>query len=391
MNNKRLIEGMLIGLGAGAVAAYFSDPELGRIRRAAFANGARRVLANAAHEGKKSLEDSRNRLSGLAARCWAKNETESPSDCVLEQRIRSRIGRVVSHPRKIHVVCDGGTATLWGVVFQEEISELVRTVEATPGVKEVLDHLEIALPEDASMGEHDLIREARNQVKLNWSPAKRLLVGTTGAALALKGLRSKGFLGKALTAVGAGLAARSMMRNHLRANLAFGESSPGYELRKTIRINAPISDLFDFWTNPENYSKAFSHVAKIERLGENLYRWTMIGPAGIPIGWEGVITRTVPNTLVEWKSLPGSPVGNFGIVHFDPHYDASTSIDISMFYRPPAGILGKFFAELFGADAQQILNEDLKRLKYLFEKGALPDEQIGIASEEEELLKTATT
>lgn len=188
------------------------------------------------------------------------------------------------------------------------------------------------------------------------------------------------------------MAARSMMRNHLRANLAFGESSPGYELRKTIRINAPISDLFDFWTNPENYAKAFSHVAKIERLGENLFRWTMIGPAGIPIGWEGVITRTVPNTLVEWKSLPGSPVGNFGIVHFDPHYDASTRIDIRMFYRPPAGILGKFFAELFGADAQQILNEDLKRLKYLFEKGALPDEQIRAASEdEEELLKTATT
>ena len=390
MNNKRLIEGMLIGLGAGAVAAYFSDPELGQIRRTAFANGTRRVLAKAAQEGKKSLYDSRNRLSGLAVRCWANNESEPPSDCVLEQRIRSRIGRVVSHPRKIHVVCDGGTATLWGLVFQEEISELVRTVEATPGVKEVLDHLEICPAED-SLPEHDLIREARNQVKLNWSPAKRLLVVTAGAALAVQGLRRKGFLGKALTAVGAGLAARSMMRNHLRANLAFSESSPGYELRKTIRINAPISDLFDFWTNPENYSKAFSHVAKIERLGENLYRWTMIGPAGIPIGWEGVITRTVPNTLVEWKSLPGSPVGNFGIVHFDPHYDASTRIDIRMFYRPPAGILGKFFAELFGADAQQILNEDLKRLKYLFEKGALPDEQTRIASEEEELLKTATT
>jgi uncharacterized membrane protein/gas vesicle protein len=391
MDTKRLTKGMLIGLGAGAVTAYLTDPEFGRIRRAAFAKGAKRILAKAAREGKKSLYDSHNRLAGLAAQWRPHAESDPPSDEVLEQRIRSRIGRVVSHPRKIHVVCDGGTVTLWGMVPQDEISELVRTVEAIPGIKEVLDHLEICPPDEPSSTEHDLLRQARNQVKLNWSPAKRLLVGSAGAALALRGWQRSGILGKALTVIGAGLMVRSAMRNHLRANLAFSESSPGYELRKTIRINAPISDLFDFWTNPENYPKAFSHVAKIERLGENLYRWTMIGPAGIPIGWEGVITRAVSNTLVEWKSLPGSAIGNFGAVHFDPHYDASTRIEVRMFYRPPAGILGKFFAELFGADAQQILTQDLKRLKYLFENGELPHEQIKSINEEEDLLKTATT
>ena|SRR5215831_19328751 len=61
-------------------------------------------------------------------------------------------------------------------------------------------------------------------------------------------------------------------------------------------------------------------------------------------------------------------VKNFGVVHFDPHYDASTRIHIHMFYRPPAGILGRVFAEAFGADAGQVLDQDLKRLKYLFEK-----------------------
>lgn len=163
-----------------------------------------------------------------------------------------------------------------------------------------------------------------------------------------------------------------------------------FELEKTIRINAPISDLFDFWANPENYPKAFSHVAGIERLGENLYRWTITGPAGVPIGWEGVITRIVPNTLVEWKSLPGSAIGNFGVVHFDPNYDASTRINIRMFYRPPAGILGRFFAEILGADAGQILDQDLKRLKYLFENVAFVDKQKKMRSEESDLLKTAT-
>lgn len=167
-------------------------------------------------------------------------------------------------------------------------------------------------------------------------------------------------------------------------------SSAGFELVRTIRINAPISDLFDFWANPENYPKAFGHVARIERLGENLYRWTLNGPGGIPIGWEGMITRTVPNTLVEWKSLPGSAIGNFGMVRFDSNYDASTRIHIRMFYRPPAGILGRFFAELFGADPGKILDQDLRQLKYIFENGGFKGEQEE-ALGDAELLKTATT
>lgn len=384
MNTKRLIEGMFLGLCTGAVAAYFSDSKIGEIRRTAFAKGAKRILTKAAHEGKKSLEDSRNHLVGLLSQYTPKFQAEQASDRVLEERIRSRIGRVVSHPHKIHVVCQGGVATLWGIVPQEEISELVRVAEATPGVSEVLDHLEIGPAEEFATGQNNPLREARNEIRLNWSRSKRLLVGTTGAALALTGIRRKDWLGRALAVVGAGLVARSTMQNHLRATLALNDSSPGFELRKTIRINAPISDLFDFWTNPENYPKAFSHVTKIERMGENLFRWTVTGPAGIPIGWDGMLTRVVPNTLVEWKSLPGSAVGSFGVVHFDPHYDASTRIDVRMFYRPPAGILGRFFAELFGPNPKQILDQDLKRLKYIFENDALQNE-------ESELLKTATT
>ncbi len=62
-----------------------------------------------------------------------------------------------------------------------------------------------------------------------------------------------------------------------------------------------------------------------------------------------------------------------------------------MFYRPPAGILGRFFAELLGADANQILDQDLKHLKHMFEKNEFPNEQKKSKVEEAELLKTATT
>lgn len=105
----------------------------------------------------------------------------------------------------------------------------------------------------------------------------------------------------------------------------------------------------------------------------------------------GVFPAAVPNTLIQWKSLPGSAVGNFGVVHFDPHYDASTRVHIRMFYRPPGGIIGRFFAEMLGQDAPQILDQDLKRLKHLFENDAFVDHGTETRRREAELLKTATT
>lgn len=391
MDAKRLTKSILIGLATGAAAAYFIHPKYGKKRRVTLACGTRKLLEKAAHEGKKCLSDSQHRLAGFAAKLGTNLKHEPPSDPVIEARIRSRMGRVVAHPRGIHVVCDRGVATLWGLILEEELPRLIAAVEKVSGVTEVVDHLEVVNPDELPTGRHDALREARDKIRLHWSPSKRLLLGTAGTALAFHGWRRKDKMGNLLALVGASMMARSTMQNHLRTTLALSTESPGFELEKTIRINAPISDLFDFWANPENYPKAFSHVERVERLGENLYRWTITGPAGVPIGWEGVITRIVPNTLVEWKSLPGSAIGNFGIVHFDPNYDASTRINIRMFYRPPAGILGRFFAELLGADASQILHEDLKRLKCLFENRAFVGEPRKARSEEGELLKMATT
>lgn len=391
MDGKKRTKWMLLGLSAGVAAGYMAHSELAQKKGAAMAKGAKRLLDKAAHEGKKSLLDSRHRLAGLVAELRTNFKHERPSDRVLEERVRSRMGRVVAHPRRVHAVCDSGTVVLWGQVLEEEISRLIEAVEQISGVVEVIDHLEIAKPEELPPAEPNLLQDAKDRIRLNWSPSKRLLVGAAGAALAAEGWRRRDKLGNALTVLGAGMMARSTMQIHLRATLALTESAPGFELQKTIRINAPISDLFDFWANPENYPEVFSHVARIERLGENLYRWTITGPGGVPIGWEGVITRTIPNTLVEWKSLPGSTIGNFGIVHFDPNYDASTRINIRMFYRPPAGILGRFMAEMMGADAHQILDQDLKRLKYLFENGDFVNEQKHAKNEEAELLKTAAT
>jgi uncharacterized membrane protein len=389
-SSKRTLWTLLGGVAGGAAAWYFLDRENGARRRAAFAKKADQLGQQIAKGAELSFRDVENRFSGMARHAWTSLVRPPLDDRIHVERVRARMGRVVAHPHKIHVTADDGVITLWGEATEQDARRLVDAVAAMPGVRGVQNELDLCPPLGAASKAGDVFTQARHQTLLRWSPARRLFAGTAGSAAALYGWRRKDELGALIALVGGALVTHSISRRNVPSLLAFSDESPGFELDRTIKIKAPISDVYQFWANPENYPKVFSHIAAIERLGENLYRWTMNGPAGLPIHWEGRITRTVPNTSVEWKSLPGSTVGNFGIAHFDANYDASTRLRVRMFYRPPAGILGRFVAELFGSAPGKVLDQDLRRLKFLFEKDASLFEQMKEGGDEQ-LLKIATT
>ncbi len=381
--------------GAAAVGmalAYFFDPGRGSERRTALATKAKRLSTELGGATLKSARDSWRHLAATARQTWFHlGRAEWPEDRVLVERIRARMGRIVSRPHKIHVVSDDGVVTLWGPVSEVESRKLAHFAQTMPGVREVVNHLEIEeAANEPGPAQPSPFQHAREATLLTWSPPQRLAAGIAGTAAAVYGLKRKDALGISISLLGAGLAATSTLKRNVHSLLAFSEDSPGFELEQTIRINAPVSDVFDFWANPENYPKAFSHISAIDKTGENLYRWTVAGPGGIPVHWEGTITRTIPNTLVEWKSLPGSTVGNLGFVRVDPNYDATTRVLVRMFYRPPAGVLGRFIAEMLGVDPKKVLAQDLKRLKALFERDESYMKQLRQGGEHE-LLKIAKT
>jgi uncharacterized membrane protein len=378
------------GIATAAAAAFLLDRKHGNERRVKVARLTQRLVKTVADGTALGVRDTRHRIVGMAKHAWFALGRQQLEDRVLEERIRSRMGRIVSQPHKVRVTSDDGVVTLWGQVSEQEARMLADAVSNMRGVRQLMDHLEVR--EDAAERAHrgDPVHLARNLTVLNWSPSRRLITSLAGVAVATYGWRRQDDVGAAISLVGAGLAAQCWMKHNVHSMLALTEDCPGFALERTLKINAPISDIFDFWSNPENYPKVFSHIAAVERLGENLYRWTITGPAGIPIHWEGMITRTVPNTLVEWKSLPGSTVGNFGVARFDPNYDASTRLHLRMFYRPPAGILGRFLAELLGASPKKVLDRDLARLKQIFEKDEYLVKTLTQGGDEQ-LLKIATT
>jgi uncharacterized membrane protein len=100
--------------------------------------------------------------------------------------------------------------------------------------------------------------------------------------------------------------------------------------------------------------------------------WKVAGPAGSTFEFDAEVTRAVPNQMIAWRTLPGSPVAHAGVVRFDPEADGRTRVHIRMTYNPPAGWLGHEVAAAFGVDPKHSMDADLARMKTLIETGRAP-------------------
>ncbi len=107
-------------------------------------------------------------------------------------------------------------------------------------------------------------------------------------------------------------------------------------------------------------------------MGDGRSHWVIAGPAGVPVEWDAVITRLIPNKVLAWKTIPGSVVEHAGILHFEPTPDGGTRVHIRLSYNPPAGALGHSLIALLGSDPKSRMDEDLVRMKTFLETGKLP-------------------
>lgn len=364
--------GMLNGLLAGAGLMYLLDPDKGRRRRALLRDQFAHLVRELNAGLDTSVRDLRHRSYGMLAGTRSRFRGRDADDPVVEARVRSRIGRVVSHPGSIRVRSEDGRVTLSGPVLAREVDELLATVAAVPGVKQVENQLEVhesAADVPGLQGEGRRPGEALDVMQENWAPATRLLASLTGGALALYGLRHRGVTGAALSTLGLGLLTRGLTNMQTRRLVGANAGRRVIDIHKTINVDAPVETVFEFWSHFENFPRFMEHLREVRRSGENLSHWVAQGPAGIPVEWDAEITQWVPNEVIAWKSVEGSPVGNAGIVRFQPNEKGGTRLDIRMTYNPPAGALGHAVAAFFGADPKHAMDDDLVRFKSLIEHG----------------------
>jgi uncharacterized membrane protein len=186
-----------------------------------------------------------------------------------------------------------------------------------------------------------------------------------GLALAVWGLTRRGLLGMGVRTLGTGLfMTRLADTAHTPARV--GERRRTVDIQKTIRIEAPVDRVYDFWRDYRNFPLFLSRINRVDDLGGGRSRWVLDGPDGA-LEWNAVVTIESPGELLAWRSEPGAVLENAGAVRFSRE-GTGTRLDIRFCYNPPTQA-GAAVAELFGADPRAQLNQDLGRLKSLLESG----------------------
>lgn len=373
---------LLAGAGIGAAVAFFFDPEQGRRRRALVrdkTSHARHELEEAADAAKKDVI---NRARGVSASLRRTLQDDVPTDDVLRERVRAAIGRAVSHPGAIEVTADNGVVTLSGPILRDEVPLLIDRVFDTPGVRDVVNRLEIHkepgnVPALQGEGKKrggpkpDFLQE-------NWAPATRLVGGAIGALAGAYGFGGPGIMRKAVGLAGLALLARAAANKELRELTLLTTDRYGFSLQKTLRINAPVERVFELWANCENYPHFMTHVVEVRRIGGDgdgaprRWHWRVRGRTGLEFEFESTISAYEENRFIAWRTEPGALVQHAGAARFHANPDGTTTVDIKMSYQPVAGTIGHVIAKLLGDDPKHQIDDDLLRTKTYLETGKPP-------------------
>jgi hypothetical protein len=208
----------LYGAALGAALMYFLDPDRGRYRRAVLRDKTISTVNRLDDAFQVALRDLRNRAVGMIAELNSWMTDEPVPDDLLVDRVRSNLGRVVSHPKVIDVKVQDGIVTLSGPILAHERKPLYRCVASVRGVKGVEDRLE---PHETAEQIPELQggvprRRIRPDIlQENWAPATRLIVGATGTTLAVNALRHTSPLTAVLGVAGSSLLLRAVTNKPL--------------------------------------------------------------------------------------------------------------------------------------------------------------------------------
>ena len=361
--------------GLGAAGMYLLDPTWGARRRGIV----RDKLVHGAHKtsdgAAAAARDMAHRMEGLLAETRARLRGEDVPDYVLVARVRAALGRACSHPHAIEATAADGRVTLRGPILAAEAKRLVSAVRSVRGVKEVVDQLEVhdqpgnvpALQGDASRTQQG------TWLQSNWSPAMRLVTGGAGAALLGYCMSRRDRSTTWLGFIGTGLLIRAGANMEWSRLSGIGAGRRAVEVQKTIAINAPVRDVYRFFTRYEDFPQYTAHVREVRpgRIAGHSH-WMVELPGGVQLQFDAVETRRVDNVLLAWRSAEGAAVQHTGIMQFEPETENSTRVHLRFSYNPPAGAIGHAIGKLVGTDAKSLLDEEFLRIKTAIETGRKP-------------------
>lgn len=362
--------------GLGAAAMYFYDPQRGHRRRALLRDKLAR-LVNVSDDALDAVtQDLGHRMQGWTAELRALRTPGDAPDPVIVARVRSRLGRVCSHPHAVEVTSTNGNVTLSGPMLADEADLVLARTAAVRGVRNVTNKLRTYQSASEVPGlQGGVMRPDEEPAYLHrhWNPTARLAASVTGGGLALYGLLRGGLGGTLVGVPGALLFLRGVTDLPLRELTGMGAGRHAVYHQKEIDVQAPVEEVYHFWRQVENFPRIFSHVNAVRETGPERTHWVVSGPAGTTFEFDAVTTQLIPNEVIAWESTPESELQNKGVVRFKEARHGNqlpgTRINIRTWYTPPAGAIGNTLAGFLDSSLKNELDQAMVRLKSLLDLG----------------------
>jgi uncharacterized membrane protein len=132
-------------------------------------------------------------------------------------------------------------------------------------------------------------------------------------------------------------------------------------ISESIEVHAPLREVYDQWTQFEEFPRFMDSVERVEQRDDTHLRWTA-EVAGQRVEWDAEVTEQEPDRVIAWRSVDGAP--NRGRVEFEGH-DDHAHVTLEMEVEPEGAV--QHAGDLLGALRRQV-REDLVRFKQLMEE-----------------------
>ena len=141
-------------------------------------------------------------------------------------------------------------------------------------------------------------------------------------------------------------------------------------VQESIEVQAPVEDIYSYWSNFENFSNFMSNGEEVRITGQDTSHWRVKGPLGKSVEFDAKTTEMDPNRGIGWNTVEGE-VMTSGEVRFEEAAPGRTRVDVTMNYSdPPGGAAGEVVANVL-SNPERNLKEDLENFARIVERGEL--------------------
>ena len=133
-------------------------------------------------------------------------------------------------------------------------------------------------------------------------------------------------------------------------------------IEKSIEVDAPLSAVYNQWTQFEEFPRFMEGVKEVRQLDDKRLHWHA-EIAGKDKQWDAEIYRQEPDQSIAWRSTSGAQ--NAGEVRFSRAGGNRTLVTLNMSYDPEG--LVENVADALGAVSMRVQG-DLNRFKEFIEE-----------------------